>query len=413
MTTAVLLGLTLAFEPVRRGVMLRPPRPPAATVLDAGLIRRIVPRFRAPLAAPSDSSPSPGAGPQPRRSPYRGGQCLRPGETFYLFSCRSLTRRFWSLGLFSNPWLWAGVGLMLGLQLLLTYWPPCHAVFKTAPSTSPPGWKFHRRLDRLTLHRAGEKYLSRRLGQLTAFHVKPRVWKPGRSCDNFPCPPENPMSHFKHHVFLLQPARPRRDLLQRPRRRRVQAYARTASPSSNEGPRQGPHQQGGLPGSAAITGRSWSFIPKPSNFPCRQGRRGGNHPGTPGPRPRRVERLKYESPGRKISDRRPAGKIDVIMETPDAPRASRWSPTHPPLGGGASTNKVAYTLARTFVSLGYASFRPTSRGVGDTEGVHDEAMAKPNLLAVLQDAKCRCGNLPVAWPAFPSAPSARPAWPSA
>jgi hypothetical protein len=30
MTTAVLLGLPLAFEPAERGIMRRPPRPPAA-----------------------------------------------------------------------------------------------------------------------------------------------------------------------------------------------------------------------------------------------------------------------------------------------------------------------------------------------------------------------------------------------
>src|SRR6185369_14367466 len=34
MTTAVLLGMMLAFEPTERGVMLRPPRPPAAPLPD-------------------------------------------------------------------------------------------------------------------------------------------------------------------------------------------------------------------------------------------------------------------------------------------------------------------------------------------------------------------------------------------
>jgi cation-transporting ATPase F len=34
MTTAVLLGLPLAFEPAERGIMRRPPRPPGAPVLD-------------------------------------------------------------------------------------------------------------------------------------------------------------------------------------------------------------------------------------------------------------------------------------------------------------------------------------------------------------------------------------------
>jgi cation-transporting ATPase F len=39
MTTAVLLGLPLAFEPAERGIMRRPPRPPGARVLDGGTDR--------------------------------------------------------------------------------------------------------------------------------------------------------------------------------------------------------------------------------------------------------------------------------------------------------------------------------------------------------------------------------------
>ena len=54
-------------------------------------------------------------------------------EMTYLFNCRSLTRGFWSQGLFSNPWIWAGVGIMLGLQLLLTYAPVMNQLFQTAP----------------------------------------------------------------------------------------------------------------------------------------------------------------------------------------------------------------------------------------------------------------------------------------
>ncbi len=54
-------------------------------------------------------------------------------ETVYLFNCRSLTRSFWSMGLFSNRWLWLGVGLMLALQLAFTYLPLFNSLFHTAP----------------------------------------------------------------------------------------------------------------------------------------------------------------------------------------------------------------------------------------------------------------------------------------
>ena len=42
MTTAVLLGLPLAFEPIEKGIMRRPPRRLDQPVLDRALIRRIV-----------------------------------------------------------------------------------------------------------------------------------------------------------------------------------------------------------------------------------------------------------------------------------------------------------------------------------------------------------------------------------
>ncbi|HCV12477.1 MAG TPA: carbonate dehydratase, partial [Candidatus Accumulibacter sp.] len=42
MTTAVFLGLMLAFEPIEHAVMRRPPRPPGTPILDAALIWRIV-----------------------------------------------------------------------------------------------------------------------------------------------------------------------------------------------------------------------------------------------------------------------------------------------------------------------------------------------------------------------------------
>ena len=97
----------------------------------------------------------------------------------------------------------------------------------------------------------------------------------------------------------------------------------------------------------------------------------------------------------------PVGKIDVIMERPDAPKGIALVAHPHPMGGGANTNKVAYTLAKTFTSLGYAAFRPNFRGVGGTEGVHDEGRGETDdLLAVLADAKRRCGDIPVALAGF-------------
>lgn len=108
-----------------------------------------------------------------------------------------------------------------------------------------------------------------------------------------------------------------------------------------------------------------------------------------------------KAPEEKLLIDGPAGKIEIIMERPDAPKGIALIAHPHPLGGGANTNKVAYTLARTFVGLGYAAFRPNFRGVGGTEGVHDEGHGETDdLLAVLEEAKRRCGDLPVALAGF-------------
>lgn len=96
-----------------------------------------------------------------------------------------------------------------------------------------------------------------------------------------------------------------------------------------------------------------------------------------------------------------AGKIEVIVETPAAPRGIALIAHPHPIGGGANTNKVAHTLARTFLGLGYAAFRPNFRGVGKSEGVHDEGEGETDdLLTVLAEAKSRCGDLPVVLAGF-------------
>jgi alpha/beta superfamily hydrolase len=50
---------------------------------------------------------------------------------------------------------------------------------------------------------------------------------------------------------------------------------------------------------------------------------------------------------------------------------------HPhPLMGGTMDNKVAQTLAKTMTMLGYVSVRPNFRGVGASEGVHDDGVGE-------------------------------------
>ena len=69
----------------------------------------------------------------------------------------------------------------------------------------------------------------------------------------------------------------------------------------------------------------------------------------------------------------PAGRIECAVDSPEGAARGVALIAHPhPLFGGTLDNKVVQTLARAFVDLGYAAWRPNFRGVGDTEGVHDE-----------------------------------------
>ncbi len=69
----------------------------------------------------------------------------------------------------------------------------------------------------------------------------------------------------------------------------------------------------------------------------------------------------------------PAGRIECAVDRPQAVPCGIALIAHPhPLFGGTLDNKVVQTLARAFVELGYETWRPNFRGVGATEGVHDE-----------------------------------------
>jgi alpha/beta superfamily hydrolase len=82
----------------------------------------------------------------------------------------------------------------------------------------------------------------------------------------------------------------------------------------------------------------------------------------------------------------PAGRIECAVDRPDGAARGVALIAHPhPLFGGTLDNKVVQTLARAFVDLGYETWRPNFRGVGATEGVHDEGRGElEDLQAVLQ-----------------------------
>lgn len=84
----------------------------------------------------------------------------------------------------------------------------------------------------------------------------------------------------------------------------------------------------------------------------------------------------------------PAGRIEVLRDAPAEgvnPRGVAVIAHPHPLFGGTMDNKVVQTLARAFVQCGWAALRFNFRGVGATEGVHDEGRGEAeDFLAVVQ-----------------------------
>jgi len=95
-----------------------------------------------------------------------------------------------------------------------------------------------------------------------------------------------------------------------------------------------------------------------------------------------------------------AGKIECVIDLPaagerrdrlhDAARGVALVAHPHPLFGGSLDNKVAQTLARTFVELGYVALRPNFRGVGASAGEYDQGRGEAeDLLAILEYARAR------------------------
>jgi alpha/beta superfamily hydrolase len=82
-----------------------------------------------------------------------------------------------------------------------------------------------------------------------------------------------------------------------------------------------------------------------------------------------------------------AGRIECAVDQPEGSARGVALIAHPhPLFGGSLDNKVVQTLARAFIELGYEAWRPNFRGVGQTEGVHDEGRGELADLAAVLDS---------------------------
>ncbi len=89
-----------------------------------------------------------------------------------------------------------------------------------------------------------------------------------------------------------------------------------------------------------------------------------------------------------------AGWIECLLEAPKSPPVGLAVICHPhPLYGGALSNKVTYQLARTALAQGLIALRFNFRGVGKSQGLHDEGRGETD------DAVLLGASLRAAYPA--------------
>lgn len=134
MTTAVFLGIMLAFEPRESLIMQRPPRAAAEPILTRSLLRRIA--LVGLLLLGGSFGLFQWAIAQGGSEAFARTVAVNVfvlGAAAYLFNCRSLTRSCFRLGMFTNPWIWLGVGLTVLSQICFTYLPFMNTLFHSVP----------------------------------------------------------------------------------------------------------------------------------------------------------------------------------------------------------------------------------------------------------------------------------------
>ena len=142
LVATVALALPLAFEAMEPDVMRRPPRDPEKPVLSRFVL------IRTTVVALLMTAGAIGVflvryyGEAARDAP--AGLALGEAQTaavttvilfqiLYLFYCRSLKSSVLGIGLWTNPWIYAGIGALLLLQLGFVYLPFMNALFGSAP----------------------------------------------------------------------------------------------------------------------------------------------------------------------------------------------------------------------------------------------------------------------------------------
>ncbi len=141
MTTAVFLGLMLAFEPKEPAIMLRNPRAPGQSFLSADMIVRIFTVSGLLLiGAFGLFGLSQVMGASPAESRTIAVTLFVFVQSYFLLNCRSLDNSIFQMNWFSNMWIWSGIIVMMAAQLLFIFSGTMNWLFGSAPITSPQIW---------------------------------------------------------------------------------------------------------------------------------------------------------------------------------------------------------------------------------------------------------------------------------
>lgn len=98
----------------------------------------------------------------------------------------------------------------------------------------------------------------------------------------------------------------------------------------------------------------------------------------------------------------PAGAMEIFVDRPaHAPRGVAVVAHPQPLLGGSAQHKIPLLLSRALRDAGWLSLRPNFRGVGASQGTHDQGAGEAeDLLALAEQLRAEAGGLPLALVGF-------------
>jgi magnesium-transporting ATPase (P-type) len=142
LVVAVALALPLAFEAMEPDVMSRPPRRPNAPIMSRFVVARTVMvgilmtlggilmflyEYHSELQRGIVEEMA------LREAQTMAVTTIMFFQTFYLLNCRSLRDSIVKIGLFSNPTVYIGIGVLLLLQIAFVHLPLMNTLFQSAP----------------------------------------------------------------------------------------------------------------------------------------------------------------------------------------------------------------------------------------------------------------------------------------